>query len=71
MANQFQFIEDTEHYEVMVNLFKKAKRTLWIGTTDIQDLYIKQGIQSVPMLKLLEEIIKHGVEVRLIHAKEP
>ena len=35
MANQFQFIEDTEHYEVMVNLFKKAKRTLWIGTTDI------------------------------------
>lgn len=23
------------------------------------------------MLKLLEEIIKHGVEVRLIHAKEP
>ena len=55
----------------MVNLFKKAKRTLWIGTADIKDLYIKQGIQAVPMLKLLEEIIKHGVEVRLIHAKEP
>lgn len=35
MANQFQFIEDAEHYEVMVNLFKKAKRTLWIGTADI------------------------------------
>ncbi|NCB67230.1 MAG: phospholipase [Bacteroidia bacterium] len=71
MANQFQFIENLEHYEAMVNLFKKAKRTLWIGTADIKDLYFKQGIQAVPMLKLLEEIIKHGVEVRLIHAKEP
>lgn len=71
MANQFQFIENLEHYEVLVNLFKKAKRTLWIGTADIKDLYIKQGIRAVPMLKLLEDIIKQGVEVRLIHAKEP
>ena len=71
MANQFQFIEDAEHYEVLVNLFKKTKRTLWIGTADLKDLYIKQGIQTVPMLKLLEDIIKQGVEVRLIHAKEP
>lgn len=71
MTNQFQFIENLEHYEVLVNLFKKAKRTLWIGTADIKDLYIKQGIRAVPMLKLLEDIIKQGVEVRLIHAKEP
>ena len=71
MTNQFQFIEDAEHYEVLVSLFKKAKRTLWIGTTDIKDLYIKQGIRAVPMLKLIEDIIKGSVEVRLIHTKEP
>jgi len=45
---------------------------LWIGTADIKDLHIKSGLKdSEPFLKVLADLIKRGVEVRLIHAKEP
>lgn len=30
-----------------------------------------QGKQSVPFLKILSDLVKRGVEIRLIHAKEP
>jgi phosphatidylserine/phosphatidylglycerophosphate/cardiolipin synthase-like enzyme len=48
-----------------------VKRLLWIGTADIKDLYVKKGNDTEPFLKILAELIKRGVEVRLIHAKEP
>lgn len=44
---------------------------MWIGTADIKDLYIKEGAVTVPLLKIISDLIKRGVEVRLIHAKEP
>ena len=44
---------------------------MWVGTADIKDLYVKQGRDVEPFLKVLAELIKQGVEVRLIHAKEP
>ena len=48
-----------------------VKRSLWIGTADIKDLYVKVGTQTKPFLAVLAQLIKKGVEVRLIHAKEP
>jgi len=49
-----------------------VQRILWIGTADIKDLYVKSGLKdSEPFLKVLADLIKRGVEVRLIHAKEP
>lgn len=67
------FISDTDHYEVVINRMIQAKRMLWIGTADIKDLYIKKGkgVDTVPLLGILAELIKNGVEVRVIHAKEP
>ncbi|MGN0229962.1 MAG: phospholipase D-like domain-containing protein [Muribaculaceae bacterium] len=47
------------------------KRTLWIGTADIKDAYVDVKGVKVPFLKLLAQLIGRGVEVRLIHAKEP
>ncbi len=32
---------------------------------------MKEGRGSVPLLRVLEDLIRRGVEVRLIHAKEP
>ena len=48
-----------------------AKRSLWIGTADIKDLYVVQEKVEKPFLGVLSELIGRGVEVRLIHAKEP
>lgn len=44
---------------------------LWIGTADIKDLYIEVGKEKKPFLALVAQQIRRGVEVRLIHAKEP
>jgi len=48
-----------------------VKKHLWIGTADIKDLYFSEVNTSVPFLKILSDLIKRKVEVRLIHAKEP
>ena len=42
-----------------------------IGTAGIKDLHVKVGDPSEPFLAILAELLKRGVEVRLIHAKEP
>jgi len=65
------FISDTAHYSSVLDLVTKAKETLWIGTADIKDLYVVQGKTEKPFLGVLSELIGKGVEVRLIHAKEP
>lgn len=66
-----QFISDAEHYSVVIEAVAMSRESLWIGTADIKDLYIKQGQQERPFLGLIDELIGRGVEVRLIHAKEP
>ena len=65
------FISDISHYDIVLNLAIQAKNSLRIGTADIKDLYVIQGQTEKPFLGILSELIDHGVEVRLIHAKEP
>ena len=55
------------HYKEVLSLVGKVKQTVWIGTADIKDLYV----DDKPFLALLAGLLKKGVEVRLIHAKEP
>ena len=62
-----KYISDEFHYKEVLSLVKKTKRTVWIGTADIKDLYV----DDKPFLALIASLLKKGVEVRLIHAKEP
>ncbi|MBR4136073.1 MAG: phospholipase [Bacteroidales bacterium] len=64
-------ITDSSHYTTVLNLAAQAKISLWIGTADIKDLYVLQGGTEKPFLGVLSEMLGKGVEVRLIHAKEP
>ena len=66
-----RLITDIDHYSVVLNLAALAKRSLWIGTADIKDLYVLQGRTEKPFLGVMAELLGKGVEVRLIHAKEP
>ena len=74
---------------------QSVKRSLWIGTADIKDLYVEVGKEKnlsgkreqrelvisaerkkgranlTPFLAVIALLIRRGVEVRLIHAKEP
>ena len=62
-----RYIKNEEHYSFLIEAIRQAKRTVWIGTADIKDLYIKEGKEAVPLLKLLEQKVKEGVELSLIH----
>lgn len=65
------FISNTDHYKEVLSRVHTVKHTLWIGTADIKDLYVDVGKEKKPFLGLIAQLIRRGVEVRLIHAKEP
>lgn len=65
------YIADIAHYNEVLARVASVKHSLVIGTADIKDLYVKVGDGSEPFLSLLNTLIKRGVEVRLLHAKEP
>ena len=67
----FLYISNEAHYDQVIERIKTVKKTLWIGTADIKDLYVKDGRGTKPLLEVLSDLTKRGVEIRLIHAKEP
>ena len=66
-----EYISNSDHYKKVLSLAKDVKHSLWIGTADIKDLYIEVGKEKKPFLALMAQLVRKGVEVRLIHAKEP
>jgi len=67
-----EFITDRQIYErVLQERVPKASDFIWIGTSDIKDLHVDSNRRMVPFLKVLSDLIKRRVSIRLIHAKEP
>ncbi|MBD5181045.1 MAG: phospholipase [Bacteroidales bacterium] len=66
-----EFISGKDHYDKVIGRVASVKKSLWIGTADIKDLHVKNGSSTEPFLAILAKLIKRGVEIRLIHAKEP
>ena len=67
----YKYISNGAHYTDVIAKIANVKHHLWIGTADIKDLYVKSSSMTVPFLKVISRLIERGVEVRLIHAKEP
>lgn len=65
------YIQDEDHYQQVLKRIRDVRQTLWIGTADIKDLFIQYGKTAVPFLKEVAALVEQGVQVRLIHAKEP
>ena len=66
-----KYIANESHYNDVIAAISKVKHHLWIGTADIKDLHVKNGNSTMPFLGVIAQLMKKGVEVRLIHAKEP
>ena len=64
------FISNFVHYKEVLSRVLSVKHMLWIGTADIKDLYVEVGKEKMPFLALIAQLIRRGVEIRLIHAKE-
>ena len=65
------YISNSAHYKEVLSRVLSVKHLLWIGTADIKDLSVEVGKEKKPFLALIAQLIRRGVEVRLIHAKEP
>ena len=68
-----ELILNREHYtRVLQEVVPAARRFLWIATADLKDLHVEASRRRfVPVVNVLAELVGRGVEVRLIHAKEP
>ena len=68
-----KFISNREIYEQVVrDRVPLARHRLWIATADIKDMYVDAGgREMIPFLEVLSDLVVKGVEIRLIHAKEP
>ena len=75
------FLSNREIYEsVICGIVPQVRERLWIATADIKDMYVppslatetrRGGREMVPFLEVLDGMLKRGVELRLIHAKDP
>ena len=65
------YISDIAHYNEVLARVASVRHSLVIGTADIKDLYVKVGAGREPFLAVLDLLVRRGVEVRLLHAKEP
>jgi hypothetical protein len=45
-----KYISDDEHYNEVLSRAAWVKTSLWIGTADIKDLYVKTGPIQTPLV---------------------
>ena len=58
------YISNLAHYTLVLEKARTVQRTLWIGTADIKDLYVRSGLKdSAPFLKVLADLIRRGVRL--------
>jgi len=71
--NTFEFITNRQIYEkVICEAIPSASLFVWLATSDLKDLYVgKRRKKMVPFLEIIADLLKKGVKVRLIHAKQP
>jgi phosphatidylserine/phosphatidylglycerophosphate/cardiolipin synthase-like enzyme len=72
MTGQTEFVTDEAIYKrVILDAVLSSREFLWLGTSDLKDLYVHKAKKMVPFLEILSELVQQGVGIRLIHAKEP
>ena len=66
-----RYVRDEAHYADVLLRAREVEQTLWIGTADVKDVFVMRGQTARPFLGEIADLLKRGVAVRLIHAKEP
>ena len=66
-----EFITDRQIYEKVICRLDQAKKSLWLATSDLKDMYVDKNGKKAPFLEVLSDLVAKKVEVRLLHAKEP
>lgn len=65
-------LNEAAYRKVLLEELPLAKRFVWIATADLKDLHIEATRKKfIPFVEVLANLVSDGIEVRLIHAKEP
>ena len=69
----WEIIFHSAHHEKLLrDIIPSAEKFVWIATADLKDMHVlEQKGKYRPFLAVLAELVAAGVEIRLIHAKEP
>lgn len=60
------------YQRVILDLLPTAKKFLWIATADIKDMHVERRAGKFDtFLAGFADLVREGVAIRLIHAKEP
>ncbi len=60
------------HQRVIRDLLPAAEKFVWIATADIKDMHVERSPGRFDtFLGVFADLVREGVDIRLIHAKEP
>lgn len=74
-----RWVEDADHYDVIVGALSRANVSLWIATANLKDMRLEAPIGSaararrryVSIAERFEELRTRGVELRVLHGGPP
>jgi phosphatidylserine/phosphatidylglycerophosphate/cardiolipin synthase-like enzyme len=74
-----RWVEDADHYDVIVEALARAGVSLWIATANLKDVRLEAPIGSVArarrryvsIVERFEELLARGVELRVLHGGPP
>ena len=66
-----RFIINEDLYRSVIVPLAKAREFVWIGTADIKDMHVEHAGGVKSFLAVLDALVRKGVDVRLLHAKDP
>jgi len=74
-----RWVEDADHYDVLVDAISRASVSLWIATANLKDVRLEAPIGSaararrryVSIAERFEELLARGVELRVLHGGLP
>jgi len=58
-------------YSAFQKQLESARRFVWVATADLKSTYIRSEGSFRSILEVFASLVRSGVEIRLIHAKEP
>lgn len=74
-----RWVEDADHYDVIVDAISRAAVSLWIATANLKDMRLEAPIGSaararrryVSIAERFAELLARGVELRVLHGGPP
>ena len=56
------YISNTDHYNLVLSRVVSVRKSLWIGTADIKDLYVRAGEGTLPFLAVLAQLVRQAMQ---------